>query len=381
MSEPPDKMKEKEAGHRQQLSLPVVLSAVATSDGGGNGEGGGDGNVELSVVTGDSNGNISGGSVDSSSVDGKGGGEKDKSENKSIGGSNNGTNMASAADTLRFALGCDVDLDGDEGSGGSRSSWIFGGADPRLVALFVVGFVAAVLHGLVFPALAYVFSNSFSDLSGASLGLGLGQVRELAFTFLIVGAYALCVATAQTWSFELIARDADRTYRLRWFRSLLRQDAAFFDAYGAGVANQVGSNAIKFRKGVGRKFGEGIQFLTTGVGGLVYALYSDWRVSLVVLAMAPIISLATYVLMSVNSRRTAAASAAYSQAGGIAHGAVSSIRTVLSLNAVDETAATYRAATADAFRASVRYILKQGLAAGEFFFNARLLMLAGRSTA
>lgn len=46
-----------------------------------------------------------------------------------------------------------------------------------------------------------------------------------------------------------------------------------------GVAAQVGPNSTKFRRGVGRKFGEGIQFLTTGIGGLAFAFYSSWRVS------------------------------------------------------------------------------------------------------
>jgi hypothetical protein len=43
----------------------------------------------------------------------------------------------------------------------------------------------------------------------------------------------------------------------------------------------VGPSAIKFRCGVGRKFGEE----TMGNGGLAYVVYESWKVAFVVLAV------------------------------------------------------------------------------------------------
>jgi ATP-binding cassette subfamily B (MDR/TAP) protein 1 len=150
---------------------------------------------------------------------------------------------------------------------------------PRIQFLFFLGSVAGVLNGLVYPALAYLFSNSFADISGASSN-GLSQIRELAFFFMAVGAYALVNGTIQTWCFEIVAYHASQNFRLSWFRALLRQDPAYFDVNDiGGLAAQVGPNSNKFRRGIGRKFGEGIQFLTTGIGGLGFAFYSSWRVS------------------------------------------------------------------------------------------------------
>ena len=60
---------------------------------------------------------------------------------------------------------------------------------------------------------------------------------------------------------------------VQYFHALLRQDQAFYDVYDVGgVASQVEANASKFRRGIGRKFAEGIEFATTGVFGLAYAL-------------------------------------------------------------------------------------------------------------
>ena len=154
--------------------------------------------------------------------------------------------QASMSETLDFAFQC-----------GSKVTF-----------LFFVGCFAGFANGLVYPALAYLFSTSFSDLAGAS-SQGLANVRELAFNFLYVGLYALVMGIFQTWCFEIVAYHATQNLRLQWFKALLRQDTAFFDVHDAsGIAGQVGPSSNKYRRGVGRKFGEGIQFLTTGIGGV-----------------------------------------------------------------------------------------------------------------
>jgi len=98
--------------------------------------------------------------------------------------------MASLSETLGFAFEC--------------------GAGVRF--LFAVGFVAGILHGLVHPAIAYIFSGSMSRLSGVAEN-GLGQLREFAFILMYIGLYSLVVATIQTSSFELVAFHASRRFR------------------------------------------------------------------------------------------------------------------------------------------------------------------------
>jgi ABC-type multidrug transport system fused ATPase/permease subunit len=165
--------------------------------------------------------------------------------------------MASLSETLAFVFQC----------------------GPRVQFLFVLGSIGGFFNGLVYPALAYLFSGSFSDISGAS-NSGLSQVRDLAYNFMIIGTFALVNGLIQTWCFEIVAYYASQNFRLSWFRALLRQDPAYFDVNDiGGLAAQVGPNSNKFRRGVGRKFGEGIQFATTGVGGLAFAFYVSWRVS------------------------------------------------------------------------------------------------------
>ena len=230
-------------------------------------------------------------------------------------------------------------------------------------ALFAVGCFAGVLNGLVYPILAYLFSNSFSDLGGAADGMA--GIRNVAFQFLVVGAYAFVVATVQTSCVEVAATRATLAFRKQWFAALLRQDAAFFDVHDvSGLASTVGSSATKVRRGLGRKFGEGVQFGTTFVGGIIYAFYASWRVALVVIGVLPFVSISALAVMKINQSQTARATKAYSSAGGVAYQAVSSIRTVLSLNSVPIFIKEYKAATMEAYRSAVSPLWKQGFVNG-----------------
>ena len=165
-----------------------------------------------------------------------------------------------------------------QASASETMSFVFQSGTQTTILLFV-GSIGAIGNGVVYPILAYLFSTSFSDISSAA-SQGLAQVRELAYTFMIVGVYALVMATIQTGCFETVAYRATHNMKLQWFSALLRQDPAFFDVHDVGgIASNVSPAANRYRRGLGRKFGEGIQFFTTGVGGVGYAMYASWTVA------------------------------------------------------------------------------------------------------
>jgi len=103
--------------------------------------------------------------------------------------------QASLRDTYRFVFEC--------------------GASVRIV-LFL-GLFGGFINGLVFPALAYLFSTSLGDLSGSGLGGDdfLNTMRDIAYTFMFVGVIALGAAIAQGWAFELVAYHASQNFRLQ----------------------------------------------------------------------------------------------------------------------------------------------------------------------
>jgi len=243
----------------------------------------------------------------------------------------------------------------------------------RVRALFVVGCIAGVGNGMVYPILAYLFASSFSKIAGAQTN-GLEQVRNLAYTFMIVGIYAFSMACIQTGCLEICAHRATKSFRLQWFQSLLRQDAAFFDVHDiGGLASTIGPNSGRFRRGIGRKLGEGLQFFTTGVGGIVFAFYQSWSVALVILGILPLVSLAAISVLKINQTKGARESRAYSKAGSVAYSTVSAIKTVLSLNAIPEMIRQYKDATLEAFNFAVGPLWSQGFAFGSMLGTCIIL--------
>ena len=258
--------------------------------------------------------------------------------------------MASVSETFSFVFAC----------------------GPKVQVIFVIGCIAGILNGLVYPALAWIFSTSFSSIAGAADGLS--AIREIAFIFLGVGAYAMIAATIQSMCFEICAHHASRSFRLQWFEALLRQDCAFFDVYDvSGIAATIGGNSSKYRRGVGSKFGEFLQYNTNFVGGLVFAFYSSWQVALVVLAVLPVVGLTGLAAVQINTTKSASAAAAYSKAGSVAYSTVSAIKTVLSLNAIPEMISQYAAATREAFEQAKKLLWKAGLANGSMLGSFILL--------
>jgi ATP-binding cassette, subfamily B (MDR/TAP), member 1 len=254
--------------------------------------------------------------------------------------------MASVSETMSFVFRCGV----------------------KVKVLLMVGVLGGICNGLVFPVFAFIFSNVFSGISAVG-DEGFAPIRRLSFTFMVMGVVGLFGATLQTGCLEAVAFYASREYRREWFKALLRQDQAFFDVYNiSGIAAQMGPNANKYRRGLGRRFGEGVQYTTTAVGGLAYAFYSSWRMALVVVCAIPLVSLAALSLVRINQSKGVREANTYKKAGSIANTAVSAIKTVLSLNATGEMMKQYQIATDEALHIAASFTWQIGLANGKSIY-------------
>jgi len=105
-------------------------------------------------------------------------------------------------------------------------------------------------------------------------------------------------------------------FKTAWFDALLRQDMAYHDIKDVTkTATIISSNAGKYKKGIGRKLGEGIQYSITSIGGLIVAFYFSWEASLIIFAALPVMSLSLLFVTKTNQTQTAVASKGYSDAG------------------------------------------------------------------
>ena len=124
------------------------------------------------------------------------------------------------------------------------------------------------------------------------------------------------------------------------------------------------SQTCRFFRGLGRKLGDGIQFSITAVGGLAFGFWCSWKLSLLLIAIVPVMAIVTGFVVKLNKTKTARANESYAKAGGVVFSAVSSIRTILSLNAVEEVIAKFEEATQEAFLGATGQVVYLGAANG-----------------
>ena len=236
----------------------------------------------------------------------------------------------------------------------------------RSKSCIAAGLFFACITGAAYPAMAFYFAAAFEDLAASTDVDGfMDTIRELAAAFMILGVIILVSMTLQAFLMETAATEMTMAFKTDWFRALLRQDVAYYDIMDvSGEATIISTNANKYRKGVGRKLAEFVQFGVTFCGGIGYAFWAEWRTSLAVLAVSPFMVLSSLFLLKMNTSVTARANSSYAKAGSIVQTSVSSIRTILALNAVQIMIDRFQMATKEAYKGAVSQVGMLGLANG-----------------
>eukprot|EP00980_Cylindrotheca_fusiformis_P031358 scaffold26232_cov152-Cylindrotheca_fusiformis.AAC.1 len=161
--------------------------------------------------------------------------------------------------------------------------------------------------------------------------------------------------------------------KFKWFQAVVRQDMAYFDLQDvSGTATIISTNGARFNNGISRKLATGVQYFVTVVAGFGLAFYGSWRVTLVVLTTVPIMAGVTGWVLKLNQSKTTRDNAAYSKAGSVVYSTVSSIRTVLALNAAEEVIRKFTESTQVAYEGAVAQLLWIGLANGSLMSSFNL---------
>lgn len=214
--------------------------------------------------------------------------------------------------------------------------------------------------------MAWLFSSSFTDLTGSATNDDfMANIRTLAYSFMILGVIVFTSMTMQAALMETAAGEMTELFKQQWFEALLRQDMAYYDIQDvSGTATILSVNGKKFRKGLGRKLAEGVQYLVTMIGGLIFGFVQSWQVSLLLFTVVPFMAVSTGWLLKMNQTQTARANSSYAKAGSIVYTAVSRIRTILALNAIEAIITQFCNATQEAYEGAASQVLWVGMANG-----------------
>lgn len=224
-------------------------------------------------------------------------------------------------------------------------SILAGGGQPTQAIFF-----AKVIYSLALPPSFYGKLRHDADFwSLMYLMLGLVQF----FTIMVQGtAFAFC-------SERLVHRARDRA-----FRTMLRQDIAFFDMEEntTGALTSFLSTETTHLAGIsGSTLGTLLMVSTTLIAGIIIALAIGWKLALVCMSTIPILLGCGFYRFYMLAAFQARSKKAYEGSASYACEATSAIRTVASLTREDDVWNVYHMQLVEQGKKSLRSIMKSSV--------------------
>uniref|UniRef100_A0A8C1K758 ABC-type xenobiotic transporter n=1 Tax=Cyprinus carpio TaxID=7962 RepID=A0A8C1K758_CYPCA len=208
------------------------------------------------------------------------------------------------------------------------------------VLLMLIGLLCAAAHGIALPLMCVVFgqmTDSFvlSGQKGNLTGIFNSTIKKHpfkhvhAYYFVAIGAAVLILGTFQVMLFLLTAAKQTKRIREKYFHAILHQQMSWFDMHQIGELNiRLTDNINTINDGLGDKICVFVQFFCTFIAGLIIGLIYGWKLTLVILAVSPLLAGSAAILASLTSKELTA----YAKAGAVAEEILFAFRTVVAFN-------------------------------------------------
>uniref|UniRef100_A0A8C5NRL3 ATP binding cassette subfamily B member 4 n=1 Tax=Junco hyemalis TaxID=40217 RepID=A0A8C5NRL3_JUNHY len=246
--------------------------------------------------------------------------------------------------------------------------------------LMILGTVMAVAHGSSLPFAMMIFgdmTDSFvmTDTSGEKNLTGK-NISFVCFLYHFIYAYyysgiaagVLLAAYIQTSFWTLAAGRQIKKIREKFFHAIMRQEIGWFDVNDVGELNtRLLDDVSKINDGIGDKVGLLFQALTTFVTGFIVGLIRGWKLTLVILAVSPVLGLSAALWAKVLSAFTDKEQAAYAKAGAVAEEVLAAIRTVIAFGGQEKEIKRYHKNLEDAKRMGIRKAITANISMGAAF--------------
>ncbi|XP_023932082.1 multidrug resistance protein 1A isoform X3 [Lingula anatina] len=193
----------------------------------------------------------------------------------------------------------------------------------------------------------------------------LDQMTTFALYYVGIGVGVMVFSYLEysmwTWSSERQAH----TIRLAFFRSVLHQEIGWFDTHEPGELNTRMSDDIsKIAAGINEKLGQFFQGIAAALASLILAFVKGWLLTLVVLAVSPLIILASGIMTYLTTQMTSNELTAYAKAGSVAEEVLGAIRTVVAFGGQDKECDRYNNNLEDAKKSGIKKALTTGAGMG-----------------
>ena len=234
---------------------------------------------------------------------------------------------------------------------------------------------AAIAHGATMPMLIIVFGRITDQFGRMFLPpthpefIPQSDINSIIVDTtnwaLILGAIVAVLAFTQVILALHAANSIGNNLRHRFFNSLLSQDADFYDDTQVGaLTHLVISDINLIQGGIGDKLATAVQYLTNFIVGLIVGFIYGWKLTLLIVACAPILLLAGIAFGNASAQASSGGLGAYAESSGIASEVLNLIRTVTAYGRQKEELARYETTLDKAYRSACKAALNSALGLG-----------------
>ncbi|NWI94247.1 ABCBB protein, partial [Pitta sordida] len=243
---------------------------------------------------------------------------------------------------------------------------LFRFASTTEIVMMAVGSFCAIVHGVAQPAVLLVFgamadtfieydiemqelknpnktcvNNTVVWINGtihqneknATIRCGLLDIEQEMTRFAAyyggIGCAILLLGYLQICFWVMSAARQIQKIRKAYFRKIMRMDIGWFDCTSVGELNtRISDDVNKINEAIADQVAIFIQRITTFVCGFLLGFVSGWKLTLVIIAVSPLLGVGAAVYGLAVSKLTGRELKAYAKAGAVADEVLSSIRTV-----------------------------------------------------
>ncbi|PGH36458.1 hypothetical protein GX50_00643 [[Emmonsia] crescens] len=176
-------------------------------------------------------------------------------------------------------------------------------AEPTTVdlTLLIVGLLAAIASGVPFPLMGILFGQLVDNLNSASCSADSqrgaayqAEVNDKVLKVVYIGIAYFVLVYIYVASWNLFGERLAQRLRERYFKSLLRQDASFFDDMPAGeAASRLTGDITTIQQGTSEKVGVVLNSVSFFITAYIVAFVKDAKLGGELVSLTP-----AYLLMS-----------------------------------------------------------------------------------